>query len=229
MQRMAEFGNFSAKAWSTQRTRRTRGNRIGVYAMMLTMHQMLESGLSIEVVDKITGKPWAGRAAPPSARVIWWASTRSCTSRKIVWIRCPRRSAQHLRVPEFVRDLVAQGRLGRKSSAGFYKEDAHGSARLRRKDQGVPQPRKGALRFPGAIKNEEDPKKRLKKLVSSEDVAGKFAWTLLAKTLIYSARRLGEIADDIVSIDQAMRWGFNWDLGRSKPGTRSACRSPCNA
>src|SRR5205085_2300709 len=56
-------------------------------------------------------------------------------------------------------------------------------------------------------------KKRLKKLVFSEDVAGKFAWTLLAQTLLYSARRLGEIADDIVSIDQAMRWGFNWDLG----------------
>ena len=65
----------------------------------------------------------------------------------------------------------------------------------------------------GAIKNEEDPKKRSLKLVNAEDIAGKFAWAVLSRTLVYSARRLGEIADDIVSIDRAMRWGFNWDLG----------------
>jgi hypothetical protein len=32
-------------------------------------------------------------------------------------------------------------------------------------------------------------------------------------TLAYAARRLGEIADDIVNIDRGMRWGFNWELG----------------
>ena len=29
----------------------------------------------------------------------------------------------------------------------------------------------------------------------------------------YSAEYLGEIADDIVAIDQAMKWGFGWELG----------------
>jgi 3-hydroxyacyl-CoA dehydrogenase len=53
----------------------------------------------------------------------------------------------------------------------------------------------------------------LKALVSANDVAGRFAWTLLSRTLLYSARRVGEIADDIVNIDRAMRWGFNWELG----------------
>ena len=76
----------------------------------------------------------------------------------------------------------------------------------------------------GAIKNEEDPKKRLQKLVNAPDVAGKFAWAVLARTLIYSARRLGEIADDISSIDQAMRWGFNWDLGQVPRNTRPRSR-----
>jgi 3-hydroxyacyl-CoA dehydrogenase len=65
----------------------------------------------------------------------------------------------------------------------------------------------------GAIKNEEDPGKRLKTLVNADDAAGRFAWKVLSRTLAYAARRLGEIADDVVNVDRAMRWGFNWDLG----------------
>jgi 3-hydroxyacyl-CoA dehydrogenase len=32
-------------------------------------------------------------------------------------------------------------------------------------------------------------------------------------TLAYSSDRLGEISDSIVDIDNALRWGYNWDLG----------------
>jgi len=48
---------------------------------------------------------------------------------------------------------------------------------------------------------------------SSNDVAGQFAWATTADTLIYAANRIPEIADDIVNIDNAIRWGFNWTLG----------------
>ena len=50
-------------------------------------------------------------------------------------------------------------------------------------------------------------------LVYSEDAAGKLIWEITAKTLIYSANRLGEVSDDIVNIDRAMKWGFGWDIG----------------
>ena len=36
---------------------------------------------------------------------------------------------------------------------------------------------------------------------------------MLYETLIYSANRLGEIADDVVDIDRALRWGFGWERG----------------
>ncbi|HEY0465449.1 MAG TPA: enoyl-CoA hydratase-related protein, partial [Polyangiaceae bacterium] len=116
-------------------------------------------------------------------------------------------------VPEFVRDLLAAGRLGRKSSAGFYKKTASELLVYDIKTKDYRSQEKVRFDSLGAIKNEDDPKKRLLKLVNAPDVAGKFAWAVLARTLLYSARRLGEIADDIVSIDRAMRWGFNWDLG----------------
>jgi 3-hydroxyacyl-CoA dehydrogenase len=36
---------------------------------------------------------------------------------------------------------------------------------------------------------------------------------VLAKGLAYAARRVGEISDDVAAIDDAMRWGYNWELG----------------
>ena len=65
----------------------------------------------------------------------------------------------------------------------------------------------------GSVRNIEDPRERIEKLLSFDDAAARFAWTLTAKTLAYSAALVGEIADDIISIDRAMRWGFNWELG----------------
>ena len=59
----------------------------------------------------------------------------------------------------------------------------------------------------------EDPGKRIKAMVNAEDRAGQFLWHLHAFYLTYAARRLGEIADDIVSIDNANKWGFNHELG----------------
>ena len=50
-------------------------------------------------------------------------------------------------------------------------------------------------------------------MVAGNDRAAALARTVLYETLIYSANRLGEIADDIVDIDRALRWGFGWERG----------------
>ncbi len=64
------------------------------------------------------------------------------------------------------------------------------------------------------VRYEDDPAKRLRKLVWAEDdAAAAFAWDVFADTVLYAARRIPEVADSIVEIDQALRWGFNWDLG----------------
>jgi 3-hydroxyacyl-CoA dehydrogenase len=65
----------------------------------------------------------------------------------------------------------------------------------------------------GQYRKLEDPKARIKAMVNAEDRAGQFLWHLHAFYLTYAAQRLGEIADDIVSIDNANKWGFNHELG----------------
>jgi len=62
-------------------------------------------------------------------------------------------------------------------------------------------------------RNIEDTRERLKALVWSRDRVGAFLWKTLSRTLCYTADRIPEIADTVVEIDRAMRWGFNWELG----------------
>ena len=53
----------------------------------------------------------------------------------------------------------------------------------------------------------------MKPFSNSPGVVGDFAWQALSKSLAYSARRVGEICDDVKAIDDGMKWGYNWDLG----------------
>ena len=54
---------------------------------------------------------------------------------------------------------------------------------------------------------------KMKALIYSDDRAGQLLWNILSPVLVYAAELLGEIADDIVAIDRAMKWGFGWSVG----------------
>src|SRR5699024_6329538 len=65
-----------------------------------------------------------------------------------------------------------------------------------------------------AAKQQQGTKKKIKTLISQKgDKASDFLWDILKPTLLYSAELLGEIADNITEIDNAMKWGFGWKLG----------------
>ena len=50
-------------------------------------------------------------------------------------------------------------------------------------------------------------------LCFGDDRGSKYFWEITAKMLIYSANRVPEISDDILNIDNAMKWGFGWEAG----------------
>jgi 3-hydroxyacyl-CoA dehydrogenase len=47
----------------------------------------------------------------------------------------------------------------------------------------------------------------------AKDKAASFLWPFLSSLWNYAADRIGEVAADVPSIDQAMRAGFNWEMG----------------
>jgi 3-hydroxyacyl-CoA dehydrogenase len=104
--------------------------------------------------------------------------------------------------------------LGQKSKQGFYKKIDKGVIHSIDLDtlEYSPQSKK---RYAGVrlAKEHTTVGGRVKALVNSDDTSGQFIWEVTSKALLYSADRLGEIADDIVNIDRAMRWGFGWEMG----------------
>ena len=54
---------------------------------------------------------------------------------------------------------------------------------------------------------------KIKAVVYGDDNGSRFAWKAVAANLIYAANRIPEISDTIVEIDNAMKWGFNFEMG----------------
>lgn len=213
--RAARFGEFLGKGIVyTKDTTNFVANRIGVYGMQLTMHGMLEAKLGIDTVDMITGKPMAHSAgATFKTGDLVGLDTLVHVARNCYDSLKDDPQRDMFRIPEFVTRLVKEGRLGRKTGAGFYKKVGNEIQVLDYDTLEYRPAEKVRFDSIGAVRNIEDPRERLAKLLGFDDAAARFAWTLTAKTLAYSAALVGEIADDIFSIDRAMRWGFNWELG----------------
>jgi len=189
-------------------------NRIGVHSLMFTLKSMEEAGLSVEEIDKIAGKPM-GRPASAAFRTadLVGLDTLVHVAKHCYESLDKDEDREVFQVPSWLEKLVASGRLGQKSGAGFYKKQGDSILALDIKTLEYREQKKVRFDSLGAVKGIEDVGERLKTLVAADDAAGKFAWKALSRSLCYAAARLGEIADDIVNIDRAMRWGFNWELG----------------
>ncbi len=192
------------------------GNRIGAHAMMTTIHLMLEDGLSPEDVDAITG---AAMAHPKSAS-FRTADMVGLDTFVHVADNChaalPNDEERHVfEVPAYIRAMVGKKLLGNKTKGGFYKKTKEGIETLD-PTTGEYRPKGGDEAIKKATKSaekQETPEAKVKKLVADTGKAGQFAWKVLSRSLAYSARRVGEISDSITAIDDAMRWGYSWELG----------------
>ena len=190
------------------------GNRIGVHAMAVCGHLTEEFELSFEDVDAITGRP-LGR--PKSASYILQDIVGIDVSvfvmENVAKLLPDDESLDIFKPAGFFTRLVEEGRLGRKTGAGFYRKEGKEILVLDRETFEYRPQEKSAFESLALARGEKSVGERIKRIISHDDVAGQFAWKLLAGTLCYSAQRIPEISHDIVAIDHAMRWGFAWELG----------------
>ncbi len=193
-------------------------NRIGTYAMMYTIHLMKEMDLSIEAVDAITGPPM-GHPKSASFRTLdmvgldtFMHVARTCYDKSD-----DQAEKDIMDAPEFLSKMVEKKMLGDKTKGGFYKKiKGEGGSQLMTVDYGTGEYRpKEKVKFDvlKKVKQADDMVKGYKLLVEADEPAGEFAWKLTKKFMLYSANLIPEIADDIVNVDRAMKWGFNWKLG----------------
>ncbi len=193
-------------------------NRIGVYAIYKGIEHMIEMGLTVEEVDAIAG-PATARPKSAAFRTadLVGIDTLVHVGNNSYQLLPDDEEREVFKVPGFMEQMVEKGLLGNKSKAGFYrKEQIDGKRQIFYYDytsgeyKPAEKPKFASL---AAVKMVDDPAKKLKMVVEGQDKAAEYAWKNLRDTLIYTVNRIPEIADDVVNVDNAMRWGFNWEIG----------------
>ena len=194
-------------------------NRIGVYSMLTVIRTMMDLGLTLEAVDQLTG-PVVGHPKSASFRTADLVGLDTLLHVAAnVYDGCPDDEKREMfKPPTFIQQMTEKGLLGEKTKQGFYKKtkDSEGKKVILSLDYNTleykPQ-EKIKLGSLEAAKTVSGTAGKVKSLYYADDVAGEFTFRTTSEMLIYAANRIPEIADDIVNVDNAMKWGFAWRMG----------------
>ncbi len=196
------------------------GNRIGFFLLGTIAKIAVEDGYTVEEVDALTG-PLIGLPKSATFRLL------DIVGLDVAWHvgenlyhgvpGDPWRERYLL--PEFHKKMLEQGWLGEKAGQGYYKrvgpkKEIHAIDWKTLEYHPAVHP-EAAPQFPAveSARSIRDLGERLRALVAGTDRAGTFLWKTFSDYMIYSAERVPEIADRIVEIDRAMRWGYAHTFG----------------
>jgi 3-hydroxyacyl-CoA dehydrogenase len=183
-------------------------NRLGVYGMVAAMKGLMESDLTIDEVDALTG-PLLGRARSATFR------TADITGLDVLLHVSKGLSAstgEDFSMPEWVDKLAASGRLGEKTQAGFYKKVGKDISTLDWKtleygpQRTVENPALAALM-------KQPLEQRLKSATELPGTYGEFVRNYLLRMSHYVLQTTPAISYDLVAVDRALEWGYAWEAG----------------
>ncbi|HTV55709.1 MAG TPA: 3-hydroxyacyl-CoA dehydrogenase NAD-binding domain-containing protein [Terriglobia bacterium] len=196
-------------------------NRVGVFFGMTVLRLMEEEGFSVEEIDLLTG-PVIGLPKSATFRTL-----------DLVGLDLHAHVLANLReslpddeqrdvfqAPDFMARMIKRKLLGEKTRQGFYRKSSStgssGESVISVLDFSTfeyrPQ-RKPNLPAIDMVKGIEDTAQRVHSLLEAPDRTGRFYQKLFGQTFHYAARLIPEISNEIVSVDNAMKWGFNWECG----------------
>ena len=180
-------------------------NRLGCYWMQAALVEAVAQGLDVEDADAVMGQPFG----IPKTGVFGLADLVGIdllprVNASLAAALEPTDPFQAVNVPlPRVDDMIANGLTGRKGKGGFYRLNRAAGKRMEAIDL-----RSGEYRAARAVSIETS-----EPLLRQDNAHGRYARAVMLKTLTYAAQLLGDAADDIASIDAAMRLGYNWAWG----------------
>jgi 3-hydroxyacyl-CoA dehydrogenase len=195
------------------------GNRIGVQGIVKAMQLMREDGLTIPAVDAVFG-PVMGRPKTAMFKTadLVGLDVLAHVARNTYDMVPDDEGRDSYKMPGFVQSMIEKNLLGKKSQSGFYKTELTPEWQKIRKVIDPDTLTYGEYETPTypcleKARHARTLPERMRAVVYGDDKLARFAWKALANNLIYAANRIPEISDTIVDIDNAMKWGFNFELG----------------
>ncbi|MEX0684447.1 MAG: 3-hydroxyacyl-CoA dehydrogenase NAD-binding domain-containing protein [Balneolales bacterium] len=190
------------------------GNRIGIYSLMHSVKAFDEGRYSISEIDKLLG-PLTGR---PKSATFRTADVVGLDT--LMYVSGNLYNAVHddaergmFNIPEVLEKLVSTRNLGSKTGAGFYSKDKDGIKELNPISKEYEPPKESDMGDIESVKKIRDLKGRWKALFDLKGRGGDYIREHTIDLINYSIHRIHDITDNPRDIDQAMRWGFGWEMG----------------
>lgn len=188
-------------------------NRIGTFWIQYAFKMAIDHAITVEEADAVLGKPLGIPKTGVFALMDLVGLDLMPLIGKSMNHSLPETDLYRKTYfePEFIHTLIAEGYTGRKGKGGFYRIQKEGDKKV-----------KQSLDLQtGAYKISQKPrlacldvsKEGPKRFLSYADKGGRYGLEVISKVLWYAASLLGEVADSIEAIDQAMKLGYNWKFG----------------
>lgn len=188
-------------------------NRLGTYWLAVAVNAAMDLGVTVEEADQIGGRPMGVPKTGIFGLIDLVGVDLMPLLSKSLGDTLPRGDPYFdtIRPMPLVEKMIAEGYTGRKGKGGFYKleKGKDGSRTKLSLDLATGEYRAEQKPTPLPGKAERD----LAALVTAPGKVGDYAWAILGPVLSYAAKLVGEAADDIVAIDDAMKLGYNWKFG----------------
>lgn len=195
------------------------GNRLANYGFLSTLDRVLNEGYGFDEADAILGQP----LGKPRSSVFGTSDLAGIDILVDVADGLYRNLTddpyrESFKLPDFVRTMIANKWLGNKTGQGFFRrtKGADGKRQIFVLDPKTMDYRPSErIQYPSldATKTIENTLERIKTMITGTDRAGKLAWEATADSLIYAAETGPHITDDVRNVDNAIKWGFNSEVG----------------
>lgn len=187
-------------------------NRLGVYWLQSAVLEAFAQGITVEEADALFGKPMGIPKTGVFGLIDLIGLDLMPHINASLGATLPKDDPFHAlnRSEPLIDRLIAEGYTGRKGKGGFYRLNREMGKRKEALDLSTGEYRVQQTPKVAAI---DASGRKLAKLLQHDSKHGRYAWTVLGGTLSYAAALLGDAADEVEAIDEAMRLGYNWKFG----------------
>jgi len=186
-------------------------NRIGTFWLHAAFTEAMAFGIDVEQADAVLGRP----IGVPKTGVFALMDLVGLdlmphildSFHKIL----PPDDAFHALgpAPAILKTMIDGGYTGRKGKGGFYRLDRSRNKEVIDLKTGLYSPAKRPKPKAATVGIKDG----IRALFEHSSVESRYAWSVMSKTLAYAVQLASSIADDVESIDRAMRLGYNWKWG----------------